>query len=83
MILAGFCRNCLAKWYSEAAAEHGSELGYAAAQELVYGMPYTVWKERYQAEATPEKLAAMTKAQQVRHREAGVSRVEPDSDKTR
>ena len=70
MILAGFCRNCLAKWYSEAAAKQGSELSYAAAQELVYGMPYSVWKERYQADATPENLAEMAKAQQRRHQEA-------------
>ena len=58
MILADFCRNCLAKWYSAAAAERGLELGYAEAQEIVYGMPYAEWKSRHQAEATPEQLRA-------------------------
>lgn len=59
MILAGFCRNCLAKWYSAAAKEHGLDLDYPAAQETIYGMPYAEWKARYQKEATPEQLKAM------------------------
>lgn len=63
MILAGFCRNCLAKWYGAAAAERGLELDYASAQEAIYGMPYPEWKRRYQAEATPEQLAAMEEIQ--------------------
>ena len=57
MNLAGFCRNCLAKWYVAAAAEAGEEIGYEEARERVYGMPYEEWKKRYQTEATPEQLA--------------------------
>lgn len=51
MNLAGFCRNCLAKWYAEAAKERGFEVGYEAARERVYGMPYAEWKSQYQTEA--------------------------------
>ena len=58
MNLAGFCRNCLSKWYRAAAEEKGEELDYEAAREIVYGMPYSEWKEKYQAEATPEQKAA-------------------------
>lgn len=58
MILANFCRNCLAKWYSAAAAEEGESVDYEAAREIVYGMPYSEWKDKYQQEATPEQLAA-------------------------
>jgi hypothetical protein len=59
MILADFCRNCLAKWYQSAAAEHGNTLDYEAARELIYGMPYSEWKQQYQSAATPEQLAAL------------------------
>lgn len=59
MILAGFCRNCLSKWYSSAAAEEGVEIDYEAARTVVYGMPYVEWKAQFQTEATPEQLAAM------------------------
>lgn len=48
MNLAGFCRNCLSKWYVAAAAERGVEVDLEAAREHVYGMPYTEWKSRYQ-----------------------------------
>lgn len=48
MELAGFCRNCLSRWYAEAAAEHGVELSKAESREIVYGMPYDKWKERHQ-----------------------------------
>lgn len=58
MILAGFCRNCLAKWYRTAAEERDVEIDYEQAREMIYGMPYAVWKEKYQPEATPEQLAA-------------------------
>lgn len=58
MILADFCRNCLAKWYSAAAAERGHEVDYDAAREIVYGMPYSRWKADFQQPATPEQLAA-------------------------
>ena len=66
MILADFCRNCLAKWYSAAANEKGLTVSYAEAQERVYGMPYTEWKERFQAEATPEQLQAFEDRQKRR-----------------
>ncbi len=48
MELAGFCRNCLAKWYRSAAEERGEEMDYDQARELVYGMPYADWKAKYQ-----------------------------------
>lgn len=48
MNLAGFCRNCLAKWYAAEAAERGVEVDYDAARGRVYGMPYSEWKEKYQ-----------------------------------
>jgi hypothetical protein len=56
MNLAGFCRNCLSKWYRAAAEERGLDLSYEQAREIVYGMPYDSWKSRYQTEATGEKL---------------------------
>ena len=48
MNLAGFCRNCLARWYAEAAEEHGEPLDNQQAREIIYGMPYSEWKARYQ-----------------------------------
>ena len=56
MILAGFCRNCLSKWYSEAAKENGIDIELDEAREHVYGMPYAEWKDKYQQPATPEQL---------------------------
>ncbi|MDE0420230.1 MAG: DUF1244 domain-containing protein [Gammaproteobacteria bacterium] len=61
MNLAGFCRNCLSKWYVAAAEERGLTVDYEAARERVYGMPYGEWKSRYQAEASPEQRAAFDK----------------------
>ena len=58
MNLAGFCRNCLSKWYKAASEDAGIELDYEAARELIYGMPYDEWKRRHQVEATPEQQAA-------------------------
>ena len=58
MILAGFCRNCLADWYREAAEERGQPMSRDEAREAVYGMPFADFKARHQAEATPEQLAA-------------------------
>ena len=58
MALAGFCRNCLSKWYRAAAEERGQEMSYDVAREIVYGMPYEDWKAKYQKEATPEQKAA-------------------------
>ncbi|MBL1378224.1 DUF1244 domain-containing protein [Zobellella iuensis] len=62
MNLAGFCRNCLSKWYLAAAEERGLEMDYDQARERVYGMPYEEWKAKYQQEATPEQKAAFEKS---------------------
>jgi len=62
MIHAGFCRNCLADWYREAAAELGLEMDREAAREAFYGMPFAEWKARHQREATPEQLAAFERS---------------------
>jgi uncharacterized protein len=61
MNLAGFCRNCLSNWYQEAAKERGVAIDRAAAREIVYGMPYDVWRARYQTEAPAEKVAELAK----------------------
>lgn len=58
MNLAGFCRNCLARWYQEAASEQGATLSKDEAREIVYGMSYAEWQRRYQTEASPEAAAA-------------------------
>ncbi len=55
MNLAGFCRNCLSKWYMAAAKERGIDMDYDQAREVVYGMPYSEWKDKYQAEASDEQ----------------------------
>jgi hypothetical protein len=57
MNLAGFCRNCLSRWYQEAAAERGIEIGKDEAREIYYGMPYDQWKAGNQTEASPEQKA--------------------------
>lgn len=62
MILAGFCRNCLADWTKEAADERGIALTKDEAREAVYGMPYPEWKKKHHKEPTPEQLAAFEKA---------------------
>ena len=64
MNLAGFCRNCLSRWYAEAAAEKGESIDKEAAREIVYGMPYDDWKARYQTEASAEQ---QTSFEQNRH----------------
>ena len=61
MNLAGFCRNCLSKWYMAAAQDAGLEIDYDLARERIYGMPYEQWKEQYQAPATVEQTAAFDK----------------------
>jgi len=58
MNLAGFCRNCLSRWYREAAAERGVEIPDPQARAAVYGMPYEEWKARHQTEATAEQATA-------------------------
>ncbi len=58
MNLAGFCRNCLSRWYQEAAAERGIEMSKEDARETFYGMPYDAWKDSFQTEATEAQMAA-------------------------
>jgi len=63
MILGGFCRNCLADWYRDAAVERGLSLDRDQARERIYGQPFTEWKACHQAEASAEQLAALAEAQ--------------------
>jgi len=58
MNLAGFCRNCLSKWYRAAAEDRGETMSYEDAREIIYAMPYSEWKSLHQPEATPEQKAA-------------------------
>ena len=67
MNLAGFCRNCLSKWYRAEAEDRGLEMSYDDAREIIYGMPYGEWKSQYQAEATQEQLAAFGEASKEPH----------------
>ena len=64
MNLASFCRNCLSRWYQEAAAEKGIEMTKDEAREIFYGMPYDAWKAEYQTEATDAQKAAFEKSHQ-------------------
>ncbi len=61
MNLAGFCRNCLSRWYQEAADARGVEMDKDAAREIFYGMPYAEWVARFQNEAAPAARAAFAK----------------------
>lgn len=63
MNLAGFCRNCLAKWYAAESEAQGVPVSHDEARERIYGMPYAEWKDKYQVEATPEQLAAFERSQ--------------------
>lgn len=65
MVLAGFCRNCLADWYRDAAAERGTALSKDEARALVYGEPFADWKARHQHEATPAQRSAFAAAQRA------------------
>ena len=62
MNLSGFCRNCLSRWYQEAAQERGIEMSKDEGREIVYGMPYPEWRDRHQTEATDAQKAAFVKA---------------------
>ena len=55
MILAEFCRNCISKWYKKAAEDNDIELEYEEARKIIYGMPYSDWKDKYQKEMTQEQ----------------------------
>ena len=61
MDLAGFCRNCMSRWYQEAAEAKDLDLDKEGAREIIYGMPYAEWKAKFQTEATPEQQAAFEK----------------------
>jgi hypothetical protein len=67
MIQVGFCRNCLADWYREAAEAKGLPLTKEAAREIVYGEPFAAWKAKHQPDATPEQLAAFAAVQKKSH----------------
>ena len=62
MNLAGFCRNCLSKWYRAAAEDRGIDMTYDQAREIIYGMAYEEWKAKHQAEATSEQREAFQQA---------------------
>ena len=68
MNLAGFCRNCLSKWYKAAGEERGIDIDYEDARELVYGMPYSEWKEKHQQKATPEQLARFNEIEAAKNK---------------
>ena len=61
MNLAGFCRNCLSNWYREAAEAKGLQVSKDESREVVYGMPYDDWREKYQSESSPAAKAAFSK----------------------
>tara|TARA_B110000263_G_scaffold90546_1_gene79153 strand:- start:1501 stop:1788 length:288 start_codon:yes stop_codon:yes gene_type:complete len=61
MNLSGFCRNCLSKWYVNAAEKRDLDINYEDAREIIYGMPYADWKKKYQKEATKEQLDKLNK----------------------
>src|SRR5262245_3643746 len=67
MNLSGFCRNCLANWYQEAANGSGLALTKDEARELIYGMPYKDWQAKYQKDATPEQKATFEKVKPHSH----------------
>ena len=62
MNLSGFCRNCLSRWYQEAANERGIEMDKAEGRKIVYGMDFSEWRDKYQTDATPEQAAAFEKS---------------------
>ena len=68
MTLAGFCRNCLSKWYRAAAEDRGIEMDLDEAREIVYGMSYDDWKAKYQTESTAEQREAY----EARRKELGI-----------
>ena len=67
MNLAGFCRNCLANWYQDAAKAKGESLDKDEAREIVYGMPYKEWQAKHQKEASADKLASFEKNKPHQH----------------
>lgn len=72
MTMAGFCRNCLSKWYAKGMEESGGKANAKEAQVFVYGMPYDEWKQKHQTEASSEQLRAYEAAQQKRQQTKNV-----------
>ena len=70
MTLAGFCRNCLSKWFVEAAKERGLDVDLDSARQKIYGMPYSEWKDKYQPPATEEQLKRMAAADKAKAEKA-------------
>jgi len=68
MILAGFCRNCLSKWFVEAATERGIDVALDDARKRVYGMPYSEWKEKHQQPATEEQMRRFEAAERAKNK---------------
>lgn len=66
MLLADFCRNCLAKWYTAAAQDLKVDVNYEEARQIVYGMPYKEWQTQYQVEATPDQLSALADKMKIK-----------------
>jgi len=64
MILGGFCRNCLSNWYQDAATERGIDIDKDTARQMIYGMAYDDWKEKYQTEASADQKAKLALAHQ-------------------
>ena len=79
MILAGFCRNCLSKWFVEAALERGLEVDIERAREKIYGMPYSEWKGRHQQPATEDQMRRFSEAER-RNLAAGPAAKGPAND---
>ena len=71
MNLAGFCRNCLAKWYMAEAQARGEAVDYDQAREVVYGMSYDEWKDTHQQEASPEQMAAFEQSKPLHAKISG------------
>jgi hypothetical protein len=74
MTLAGFCRNCLSKWFVEAAKERGLTVDLDSAREKIYGMPYAEWKQRYQPAATDEQLARLAAVEKAKAEKANTGK---------
>ena len=71
MNLAGFCRNCLAKWYSAEAQARGETLDYTQAQTEIYGMSIAAWKTQYQSKASPEQMELFAKTKPLHAKISG------------
>ena len=71
MNLAGFCRNCLSKWFMAGATEHGLNVNYDQAREIVYGMNYADWQSQYQAKASDEQIQTFQKTKQLHAKISG------------